>query len=148
MHKLIQQFLKFGVVGTLAFFIDYGLLVLFVEVFGVNAVVAAAISFTISLIFNYFASMRYVFTHRKDMSRQKEFAIFVILSVIGLGINEVLMYVGVEILVVSYLLVKLFATAVVLVWNFISRKLWLDAPDGGYELSDEEVAKIEQNLKD
>ncbi len=132
--KLVSQFVKFGLVGVIAFGIDYGIMVALVELVQMNPVVASAISFTVSVVFNYYASMRYVFTHREDMSKTKEFIIFVILSVIGLGINTVLMYVGVDLLVISYLLVKLFATAVVLVWNFVSRKIWLDAPDAGYEL--------------
>lgn len=132
--KLVSQFVKFGLVGVIAFVIDYGIMVALVELLQMNPVVASAISFTVSVVFNYYASMRYVFTHREDMSRTKEFIIFIILSVIGLGINTALMYVGVDLLVISYLLVKLFATAVVLVWNFVSRKIWLDAPDGGYEL--------------
>lgn len=132
--KLVSQFVKFGLVGVIAFGIDYGIMVALVELVQMNPVVASAISFTVSVVFNYYASMRYVFTHREDMSKTKEFIIFVILSVIGLGINTVLMYVGVDLLVISYLLVKLFATAVVLVWNFVSRKIWLDAPDAGFEL--------------
>ena len=78
--------------------------------------------------------MRYVFTHRDDMSRGREFVIFVVLSVIGLGINELCMVAGVAALGDSALAVtgtKLFATAVVMVWNFVSRKKWLDAGDEG-----------------
>ena len=89
--KLIAQFMKFGVVGVIAFVIDYGLLALLTEVFGVNYLVSATISFTVSVIFNYLASMRYVFTHKEDISRRREFVIFVVLSVIGLIINNLCM---------------------------------------------------------
>ena len=80
--------MKFGVVGVIAFVIDYGLLALLTEAFGVNYLVSATISFTASVVFNYAASMRYVFTHKEGMSRRREFAIFVVLSVIGLGLNN------------------------------------------------------------
>ena len=129
MRKLIEQFLKFGVVGTIAFCIDYGVLMLLSQVFGVNPVIAAGVSFCVSVIFNYLASMRYVFTHREDMSRGREFVIFIVLSAVGLVINEACMAVGVAALGTSALMVtvtKLFATAVVMVWNFFSRKKWLD----------------------
>ena len=136
MKKLIAQFMKFGVVGAIAFVIDYGLLALLTEAFGVNYLVSATISFTVSVIFNYVASMRYVFTHKEDMSRQREFIIFVVLSVIGLGINNALMSAGVELIAGpgwiaehAYLIVKIFATAVVMVWNFVTRKIFLDAGD-------------------
>lgn len=130
MRKLIEQILKFGVVGAIAFLIDYGLLMLLSQLLGMDPVLSAGISFCVSVVFNYVASMRFVFTHRDDMSRQREFAIFIVLSVIGLIINELCMIAGVSLLGDSALAVtatKVFATAVVMVWNFISRKKWLDA---------------------
>ncbi len=126
MRQLIAQFAKFGVVGVIAFFIDYGLMVLLTELFNVNYLISATISFTVSVIFNYIASMRYVFTHKEGLSRRREFIIFVVLSVIGLLINDALMWVGVDLFGISYLLVKIFATAVVMVWNFVTRKIFLD----------------------
>lgn len=132
MGKLIAQFLKFGVVGVIAFFIDYGVLMLLSVGIGLDPVVSAAISFTVSVVFNYVASMRFVFTHREDLSKRREFVIFVILSVIGLLINEAIMYVGIQTLGKSALAItitKVIATAVVMVWNFLSRKKWLDAGD-------------------
>lgn len=126
MKQLIAQFAKFGVVGVIAFIIDYGLMVLLTELFNVNYLISATISFTVSVIFNYVASMRYVFTHKEGISRRREFVIFVVLSVIGLLINDALMWVGVDLFGISYLLVKIFATAVVMVWNFVTRKIFLD----------------------
>ncbi len=103
MRKLIEQIMKFGVVGVIAFVIDYGLLALLTEVFSVNYLVSATVSFTVSVVFNYVASMRYVFTHKDGMSRHREFAIFVTLSVIGLLINNFCMWAGVELLGIHYL---------------------------------------------
>lgn len=127
MKKLFAQFMKFGVVGAIAFVIDYGLLAFLTEVFGIDYLVSATISFTASVAFNYVASMRYVFTHKEDMSRRREFVIFVVLSVIGLAINNACMWAGVELLGVHYLLTKIAATAIVMVWNFVTRKIFLDA---------------------
>ncbi len=127
MKKLIEQFMKFGVVGFIAFFIDYGLLAFCTEILHINYLVSATIGFTVSVIFNYLASMRYVFTHKEGMSRRREFVIFVVLSVIGLIINNAIMWAGVELLHVHYLIVKIAATAIVMVWNFVTRKVFLDA---------------------
>lgn len=130
MNRLVEQLLRFGVVGLLAFGIDYGLLMLLSQVVGMDAVLAAAVSFCVSLVFNYLASMRYVFTHRDNMPRSREFVTFVLLSVVGLGINELVMWLGTSWLGDSALAVtctKVGATAVVMVWNFLSRKRWLDA---------------------
>lgn len=127
MKNLIAQIMKFGVVGVIAFVIDYGVMVFLTEVFGLNPVVSATISFIVSVIFNYIASMRYVFSHKEGMSRSREFVIFIVLSVIGLIINDVLMWAGTELVSIDYRIVKIFATAVVMVWNFITRKIFLDA---------------------
>lgn len=129
MKKLIAQLMKFGVVGVLAFIIDYGLLALLTEVFGINYLVSATISFTASVVFNYIASMRYVFTHKEGVSRKREFIIFVVLSVIGLLINNFCMWTGVELFHIHYLITKIGATAIVMVWNFVTRKIFLDAGD-------------------
>ncbi len=132
MKKLIAQFMKFGVVGVIAFIIDYGLLMVLSQAFGMDPVIAAGISFTVSVIFNYVASMRYVFTHREDMSKRREFVIFVVLSAIGLGINEVIIWAGVQAWgdgALAVTVTKLIATVVVMVWNFVTRKKFLDAGD-------------------
>lgn len=130
MHKLIAQIMKFGVVGFIAFFIDYGVLMVLSQLFGIDPVLAAGVSFCVSVVFNYVASMRFVFTHKEGVSKQREFIIFIVLSVIGLGINELCMIAGAGVLGTSALAVtvtKVFATAVVMVWNFVSRKKLLDA---------------------
>lgn len=134
MKHLIQQFMKFGVVGAIAFVIDYGLMVVLTELFGVEYLLSATISFIASVVFNYVASMRYVFTHKEGLSRRREFAIFVVLSAIGLGINDALMWVGTSLFGISYLITKIAATAIVMVYNFVTRKKFLDAGPGAEEV--------------
>lgn len=129
MRKLIEQIMKFGVVGVIAFVIDFGVMVFLTEVFGIDPVISATVSFIISVIFNYAASMRYVFSHRDGMSRTREFVIFVVLSAIGLGINDLLIWAGTDLASFDYRLVKIFATAVVMVWNFVTRKIFLEGEE-------------------
>ena len=120
--------MKFSVVGVIAFLIDFGVMVALTELAGLPPVVSAGISYCVSTVFNYLASMRYVFAHREGLSRTREFAIFVVLSLIGLGLNEAIMWLGG--LVAGdgwYMLTKVVATALVMFWNFFSRKRWLDA---------------------
>mgnify|MGYP004455753841 CR=1 FL=1 len=127
MKKLISQILKFGFVGAAAFVIDYGLMVLLTEVFNVYSLISAAISFTVSVIFNYVASVKWVFeVDEEKNSKQKQFIVFVILSVIGLIINELIMWIMDSKFGIHYMISKLVATFVVMVWNFITRKIFLE----------------------
>ena len=126
MRKLIEQMIKFGFVGFLCFFIDYGIMVLLTEVAGIVYLVSSACSFTVSVIVNYILSVTFVFETDKEKSRIKEFIVFVFLSIIGLGINQLCMWFGVELLHISYLIVKIGATEVVMVYKFISRKLIIE----------------------
>ena len=129
MKKLIAQFMKFGIVGVIAFVIDYGVMIFLTEVFGVPYLISTTISFVVSVIFNYFASMRFVFQRKDDMSRRREFIIFIVLSVCGLGINDLLMWLMVDSLYIDYRLSKIVVTVVVAVWNFVTRKIFLEAHD-------------------
>lgn len=128
LKKLATQFLKFGAVGVIATGIDFGIMIFLTEVFGVDPVISSGISFCTSTVFNYLASMRFVFRHREDLSKRHEFIIFVVLSLIGLGLNQLIMWGGTTVLGERwYILVKVAATGIVMLWNFFSRKHWLDA---------------------
>ena len=94
MKKLIQQILKFGVVGFLCFFIDYGIMVALTELCGISSVISSGISFSVSVIVNYILSITVVFDADKEANKAKQFVIFLILSIIGLGINQVIMWGG------------------------------------------------------
>ncbi|MDO4490417.1 MAG: GtrA family protein [Lachnospiraceae bacterium] len=127
MGKLFEQLVKFGIVGVLAFLIDYGVMIFLTECFQLNYLLSAMLSFSLSVIFNYIASMRFVFVGREDMSKSKEFTIFIILSLIGLGINELFMWLMVDKMLIHYMISKIFVTGIVMVWNFITRKIFLEA---------------------
>lgn len=142
---LLAQILKFGVVGGLSFVIDFIITLIVSAIMrtaGSSVETSAAIGgifgFCISLIFNYIMSMKFVFERKDDMDRRKEFIIFTLLSIVGLGINELILYYGViacdnaipEIVknYPTYVTagVKIIATGIVMVYNFISRKMTLE----------------------
>lgn len=126
MKKLIGQIIKFGFVGFLCFFIDYEIMVLLVERFGMDYRLSCGISFTVSVIVNYILSITFVFETDKKKKKSGEFIVFVILSLIGLGINELCMWFAVDTLGVDYRISKIGATGVVMVYNFISRKIFIE----------------------
>ena len=127
MSNILYQILKFGFVGVLATVVDFGVLTLLTEVFDIYYLVSAAIAFVVATIFNYLASMRYVFKSRFSKNeKRKEVLIFIVLSLVGLGLNQVLMWFFVEKAEIYYILSKVLATILVMGWNFISRKKWIE----------------------
>lgn len=125
--KLLLQFCKFGLVGTLCFCIDYGIMVLLTETTDLGYFLSSAISFTLSVVVNYILSMRFVFKGKDELNKFQEMAIFVALSIVGLTLNQMIMWIAVEFFRVFYAVAKIFSTMLVTVYNFISRKLFLEA---------------------
>lgn len=138
MKKLIVQILKFGVVGGIAFLIDFAIYTICCNVIGINYIISGFLGFCISLIFNYVASMRFVFKS-KGGSKVRESVIFTILSVLGLGLNELILFLCID---VAYrnsdwlmgllsekwmnIAAKIIATAIVMIYNFVTRKIFLE----------------------
>ncbi|MGN0482375.1 MAG: GtrA family protein [Lachnospiraceae bacterium] len=123
---LIKQAFKFGIVGVVSTVIDMGLYYVFYSFCGIYYVTAATLSFLISLVFNYVCSMKYVFVGKKDANKVREFLIFFILSAIGLGMNDFLIWLLHGKYHLGKMIAKIFATAVVMVWNFVSRKIFIE----------------------
>lgn len=151
MKKLIEQMLKFGVVGFVCFFIDYliGIIVLNIilhtageQFFELASMAGSALGFTISVIVNYILSFKLVFERKEDMNRKAEFVIFIILSIIGLGLNQLIIWICVGPVYgnvawlqrllnynLAYTAAKVVATAIVMVYNFVTRKIFLEKKD-------------------
>ena len=137
--NLLNQILKFGIVGLFCFLIDYGVTIIMTNVFGVHYLISKFFGFVISAVVNYLLSIKFVFTQKKEMDKGKEFTVFLILSAIGLVINEIVMYVCIDGIYAHSDLLKEYisdslmvsvgavaATGVVMVYNFISRKMFLE----------------------
>lgn len=127
MATLIKQLCKFGIVGIIAFLIDYGIFTI-LTLLGINYLIAQVISFSISLFFNYLASVKWVFNAKEKSTNMK--LLFILLSIIGLELNEIFLYIGVDLVHIHELLVKLVATGIVMIFNFITRKLIIEKYKG------------------
>ena len=126
LKDLINQILRFGLIGGLAFVIDYGLMIFCTEVLGIYYLISSTISFTVSVIFNYIASVKWVFQINNGKKQSQNLAFFITFSVIGLGINQLIMWIGSDFMHISYMIVKLFATFIVMIFNYITRKMYFE----------------------
>ncbi|MCR5657644.1 MAG: GtrA family protein [Butyrivibrio sp.] len=149
MNNLLQQIMKFGLVGVFCFFVDYFLYlganllfesIGFASVFPKYYLISGFVGFSVSVVVNYILSFKFVFVRREDMSRKKEFIIFLILSIIGMGVNELCLFIGIDLIYMHWgwlqsimseafaknLFFKFGATGIVMVYNFITRKIFLE----------------------
>lgn len=123
---LALQFCRFASVGIISLAVDYGFMVFLTESTLMGYFRACAFSYTISILVNYVLSMRYVFRGREDVSKAKEVSIFLVLSLIGLGLNQVAMWLLVDVLNIYYAVAKVLAAGMVTGYNFISKKTFLE----------------------
>jgi putative flippase GtrA len=86
---VVGQFLRYVVVGGVAFVVDFTVLVLLTEVLGLHYLTSAAIAFCCGLVTNYILSITWVFSTRSLASKRTEFTIFSIIGVVGVwaGMN-------------------------------------------------------------
>lgn len=125
-NKLLMQIAKFIIVGGIATIIDFVLLYILKEFVGINEIVSNTISFTISLIYNYIASIKWVFDVDNNKNQNKQFVTFVVFSIIGLFINNLILWICIDKFSINYLLGKVIATGIVMIFNFVTRKRFLE----------------------
>jgi putative flippase GtrA len=123
-NALIQLF-RYSFVGGMAFLVDFSSLFIFTEYFKLYYLLAAAIGFIFGLGINYVFSNYWVFKRRTLKSRWLEFFIFCSIGIVGLGLNELLMYLFTTMLYWHYLISKSVATILIYLWNFFTRKFIL-----------------------
>lgn len=119
------QLFRYGFVGGIAFVVDYGTLFVLTHYLAVPYLVSAAIAFILGLATNYVFSISWVFRKNCTMERWQEFLFFAVIGVVGLILNELIMYVSTELLQIHYMFSKLISTAIVFFWNFLARKFLL-----------------------
>ena len=116
-----MEIVRFCFVGGLSLIVDCGILYGLTDFFGVHYLYSAAISFTASVIFNYWLCVVYVFKGAKKQT-PKQATIFIGSSGVGLGLNQVCMYFFVEIILLHYMIAKLGATVIVTLWYYVMKR--------------------------
>ena len=125
--KLLEQLVKFGIVGVIATLLEWIIFYICTNQLKIHYSISTIIGFSISTIFNYWASVKWVFDVDKEKnSKTKELVVFILLSIVGLGINELIMWIMDKEFGIYYMISKIVATIVVMCYNFITRKLFLE----------------------
>jgi putative flippase GtrA len=116
-EELIKKFVKFGVVGASGVLVDFGFTFLCKELIKIPKYVSNAIGFTIAASTNYLLNRVWTF-HSQNPEIAIEYVHFLLVSLIGLGINTLILWILVSKFKKNFYVSKLFAIAVVTVWNF------------------------------
>lgn len=133
-NKKLKEVLRFILTGGVCFLVEFVLLVLLRDSAGLPTLLANAIAFTVSVILNYFLCLLWVFEGSQGGNGARQAAFF-LTSLIGLGLNEVIMFVmglifNEDMTVMSvagkeltmYMVHKVIATLIVMIWNYFSKK--------------------------
>ena len=135
--QLIYEFLRYVLVGGFSFLVDAGVMALVKELFfrenctSLQMALCVALGFVAGLAANYLLSSLFVFrtAEQKAQGRNpRAFFIYFLVGLIGFGLTELGMYIGIGIVGSTglwYLLVKCFVAGVVLIWNYIGRKIFV-----------------------
>ena len=118
----LLQFIRYFFVGGVAAVVNIGMLFIFTDVCHIYYLVSNIISFTLGLIVNYILSKLLVFQDKVSLSTSKEFIIYAIIGVVGLGIDTLLMSTFTDTFNIYYMLSKIISTLLVFIWNFGARK--------------------------
>ncbi len=125
-NDLLKQVCKFLIVGGIATLIDWGIYIFLNGLLKINPLISNIFSFSISVIYNYLASIKWVFKVSKNKSSRKIFIDFLLLSVLGLILSEFFMWFFIEKLRFKNMFSKILSTGLVMIFNFITRKYFLE----------------------
>lgn len=124
-RNIIGQFLRYFVTGGLAFIVDFGVFALSLYYFEIHYLVSNLIGLMAGNVVNYLLSIGWVFSSEKRKMKKHrllEITVFVLISLLGMGLNEFLMYLFVGVLAIQEMVSKIVAAIIVLLYNFFARK--------------------------
>ena len=146
--SVIKEFLRYVLVGGIAFVVDFGVFWVFRDlIFGGKdstaiIIVSTTAGFVAGIIVNYLLSMKIVFTTDKQQQQGRNIGAlitFAAVGLVGLGLTNLLQWLGESKLLTTglgvkidelffnqgKLIVRCFVSGVVLVWNYVGRKIFV-----------------------
>ncbi len=115
---MVAEFIKFCVVGGSGVGVDFGTTYLLKERIRLNKYIANSIGFICATTTNYILNRIWTFTNH-DPAIAQQYLTFLGISIVGLGINNGVIYLLADRMRMNFYLSKLFATGIVTIWNFL-----------------------------
>lgn len=120
--KAPVQLLRSIFTSNVAFSVDFGILVLLTELFQIHYLISAGIGFFIGTSVSYALSILWVFERRSLRDKRLEYFIFIFIGLMGVGLNELLIWFFTEKLNVYYLISKILSGSSIFFFNFFARR--------------------------
>jgi len=123
-RKTVRQLIKFAIVGISGTIIDFFIYFLATRIFNLFYLLAKTISFLLAVLNNYLWNRLWTF-RSQEKNKLLELSRFGLTSLIGLGLNTLIMYICVEKIKIYDIASWFFATLFVFFWNFTINKFWV-----------------------
>lgn len=116
---MLFKFLKFALVGTLGLLIDFSTTYWLKERLSINRYLANSIGFTLAASCNYYLNRIWTF-ESTNPNIPIEYSSFLLVSIVGLIINNGILYLLHNRFKVNFYISKAGAIAVTVIWNFLA----------------------------
>jgi putative flippase GtrA len=116
--------MRYAVVAATAFLIDFGLLLLLTR--SVALLLANSLAFVVANMVNF--ALGHVWVFKKKLGGPgfaRMYGAVLLVSLVGLAINDALVWIGVNFLETGLIGAKLLATVVAWTWNYQTRRVWI-----------------------
>jgi putative flippase GtrA len=128
-----SELCRYAVVGAISFLFDFAILMLAHNALGYvtgSLYLATALGFLGGIMLNTYLSVKYVFVDKEGGKYKQRLVIhdyikIIIIGITGLGLTELGMYIGVDFIGIYYLWSKIVVTAIVFLWNYWARKVFV-----------------------
>ncbi len=150
-RQKLREIVRFLIAGGAGFAVEFVTLILLKEKLGLDTLIATPIAFVLAVIVNYLICVFWVFDGAREQNPRSRIAFF-LTSAAGLGINEILMLLfrmiwGEETQLFTvfsfrfslYMLNKILATAIVMIWNYFTKRYILMKGLDRPEVKDESI---------
>ena len=165
-HKKLCEIIRFVIVGGVATLIDMLVMGIILYAFEpslypkfynvwigggdpstIATVVGTGVGFVVSLIANYLLSVLFVYEDKGNSKTIKGMVLFTVLSVIGLLINMGGMWLGYDVCGINEWITKIIMTLVVLVYNYVTRKIFIFKKEETSK-TEEPAVQSEENVEE
>lgn len=122
-ENLVFKFIKFGLVGLSGVFVDFAVTYLLKEKLQVHKYLANSAGFLVATVSNYLLNRFWTF-HSADPAAFTQFGKFLGIALVGLGFNNLIIFILNDKLKINFYLSKVFAIGAVSLWSFFANYIY------------------------